>query len=360
MGQEIDDRNINININRPPKVTVVSPLYGGSYEMAFYAAGGIREAGFESLICDTSVYLPLLNKTENDPVKKEACAREIMCLTREAVLKTKPDIVFGMAQAPLNTQSVKTFKLSGITTAFWFVEDFRTFAYWKDIYRAYDFFFVIQRGAFLDKINRDAGNGFYLPAAAQIPPGRAAQGARYMAMASFAGAPYRNRIAILNSMPDIDISVYGEGWEGAAAGILREKIRIGSRRVRADELRAIYSNSAVNINLYSSQFYDTLDPHRDFINPRAFEIPACSGFQLSDMRDNIENFYEPGAEIELFSTVQELKDKVVYYLDNREKARAIGKAAFLRTVKDHTYSRRMAGAMEIITKEKNNVQLMQP
>jgi spore maturation protein CgeB len=347
-------KDVNINVNAPPRVTVVSPLYGGSYEMSFYAAQGISEAGFEACVYDSSVFVEGLRKRENDPAQKEAYAREIMRITGEAVLRTKPDIVFGMAQAPLNSASIRAFKAGGMTTAFWFVEDFRAFPYWKDVHMDYDFFFVIQRGPFIEKLNRGKGNGFYLPVAARIPPGKTAYGRQYSARASFAGAPYRNRVAILNSLADMDISVYGEDWDRAAGDALKKKVVIGSRRVAAEELRAIYSNSTVNINLYSSPFYDTLDPHRDFINPRAFEIPACSGFQLSDARDNIAEFFEPGSEIELFSSVGELRDKIKYYSDNPEKAVAVARAAFIRTCRDHTYSRRMAQAMGIITKEKKN------
>jgi spore maturation protein CgeB len=224
----------------------------------------------------------------------------------------------------------------------------------------YDFFFVIQRGPFIEKLNRDKGNAYYLPVAARIPPGKTASGPQYRAKASFAGAPYRNRVAIMNSLADMDISVYGQDWDRAAGDALKKNVVIGSRRVSAEELRAIYSNSTVNINLYSSPFYDTLDPHGDFINPRAFEIPACSGFQLSDARDDIAEFFEPGLEIELFSSVGELRDKIKYYSGNPEKALAVAKAGFTRTRRDHTYYRRMAQAMGIITKEKKNVPSVHP
>jgi spore maturation protein CgeB len=341
-------KNINVNFKNPPKITVVSPMYGGSYEMSFYAARGFSEAGFETRVYDSSLFFEGLKKRENDKAAKEQYAVEVMRLAHEGVLKTEPDIVFCMAQAPINSRSLAAFKKSGITTAFWFVEDFRTLAYWKNIFMACDFFFVIQRGPFIEKINREKGNGFYLPAAAQVPPGKSSAGAVYRSKASFAGAPYRNRVAILNSLAELDISIYGEGWDAAAGPGLKNSVKIGGRRVTAEELRAIYASSTVNINLYSSSFYEGLDPHRDFINPRAFEIPASGGFQLSDARDNIGEFYEPGKEIEIFSSVGELKDKIKYYAENPEKAAVIAKEGFIRTAQDHTYRIRMARAMEII------------
>jgi spore maturation protein CgeB len=342
-------KNINVNPKKPPKVTVVSPMYGGSYEMSFYAARGFSEAGFEARVYDSSVFLEGLKKRENDRAAKEAYALEVMRLAYDGVLKTQPDIVFCMAQAPINSDGLTALKKSGITTAFWFVEDFRTLTYWKNIFAVCDYFFVIQRGPFIEKINREKGNGFYLPAAAQVPPGKSSAGAIYRSKVSFAGAPYRNRVAVLSSLSELDISIYGEGWDTAAGPGLKKNVRIGGRRVTAEELRAIYSGSTVNINLYSSAFYDGIDPHRDFINPRAFEIPASGGFQLSDARDNMAEFYEPEREIELFSTTGELKDKIKYYTENPEKAAVIAKEGFIRTARDHTYRVRMARAMEIIT-----------
>ena len=342
-------KNINVNLKKPPKITVVSPMYGGSYEMSFYAARGFSAAGFEARVYDSSVFMEGLKRRENDRAAKEEYAIEVMRLTYEGVLKTEPDIVFCMAQAPINFQGLTALKKSGITTAFWFVEDFRTLTYWKNIFAVCDYFFVIQRGPFIEKINREKGNGFYLPVAAQVPPGKCSAGAIYRSKASFAGAPYRNRAAILNSLAELDISIYGEGWDAAAGPGLKKNVRIGGRRVTAEELRAIYSGSTVNINLYSSAFYDSVDPHRDFINPRAFEIPASGGFQLSDARDDIAEFYEPGSEIELFSSAGELGDKIKFYTENPERAAVIAKEGFIRTARDHTYGVRMARAMEIIT-----------
>ena len=45
-------------------------------------------------------------------------------------------------------------------------------------------------------------------------------------------------------------------------------------------------------------------------NMRTFEIPASGGFMLQERSNEVLEFFEEGKEIECFSSVKELKDKI--------------------------------------------------
>ena len=78
----------------------------------------------------------------------------------------KPDMILSIAQAPLGPDAIKNLKLLDVPVAFWFVEDFRTLTYWKDIASSYDYFFTIQRGKFFDQLKSiGVDNFYYLPQA---------------------------------------------------------------------------------------------------------------------------------------------------------------------------------------------------
>ncbi len=63
------------------------------------------------------------------------------------------------------------------------------------------------------------------------------------------------------------------------------------------------------------------------IKARNFEIPAATGFQISQFALEIEDYFVNGREIVLFSTIDELEKLIRYYLCNdieREKIRLSG------------------------------------
>jgi spore maturation protein CgeB len=344
------DLEFYINTKKKPSICVIGPIYGGSLEIAEYAAEGFKQNGYETFYCDNSIFhKEMLHNAEN-PNMQSVILNKIMDLCYQRVLKTRADIIFALAQAPVSSFMIDEFKKKGILTAFWFVEDFRTLTYWKKIYRDYDIFFAIQDGAFINKINNTGGRAFYLPLAAPFPANTKTTGEIYRCEVSFVGAPYPNRINILTKIRSEDIAIFGEGWDAVAPQL---KAIIGNRRVSRDEIRSIYANSKININLYSSLFDTGVEQHRDYINPRTFEIAACGGFQLSDYRKGIEDYFTPGEEIEVFMTVDELIEKIRYYKRNSGKAKQISLKAKEKVEKYHKYSDRMKIAVKIMETGRN-------
>jgi hypothetical protein len=61
-------------------------------------------------------------------------------------------------------------------------------------------------------------------------------------------------------------------------------------------------------------------------NMRLFEATGVGGFLLTDFKDNIRDFFEPGKEIETFRSVDELLEKVLHYLEHPRDRHAIAAA----------------------------------
>jgi len=74
---------------------------------------------------------------------------------------------------------------------------------------------------------------------------------------------------------------------------------------------------------------------------RVFDVCASGGFQIVDYKEEIEEYYELGREIETFSSIEELKDMICFYLNNRQEATEIGLRARVKTLKHHTYEHRV-------------------
>lgn len=72
------------------------------------------------------------------------------------------------------------------------------------------------------------------------------------------------------------------------------------------------------------------------IKARNFEIPGMAGFQLSQYALEIEDYFDIGKEIVVYSTVEELKKQIEYYLHNEVERKNIVKEAYKKS-KDYSY-----------------------
>lgn len=81
----------------------------------------------------------------------------------------------------------------------------------------------------------------------------------------------------------------------------------------------------------------------DGVNKRTFEIPACGGFQIISYRNAVEDLFQPEKEIECYKDLNDLKEKVNFYLDpkNEENRLEIIRNSQLRAINEHTYQHRL-------------------
>jgi spore maturation protein CgeB len=76
------------------------------------------------------------------------------------------------------------------------------------------------------------------------------------------------------------------------------------------------------------------------IKARHFQIPACGGFVMTSMADDLGEWYVPGKEIVIYENEDDMAEKVKYYLAHEAERKAIAQAGYERTVRDHTYEKR--------------------
>jgi len=83
-------------------------------------------------------------------------------------------------------------------------------------------------------------------------------------------------------------------------------------------------------------------------NMRTFEASGSGAFILCDKTIGIEDLFIPEKEIILYDNINDLKEKVDYYLQNPEKRNTISKNAQKRCYKDHTYLHRAKFILKIL------------
>jgi spore maturation protein CgeB len=180
---------------------------------------------------------------------------------------------------------------------------------------------------------------------------------------TFVGKPHGIRRQLIHFIMEAGFNVHtwGSGWE--------------TGRLSQEEMVRVFNQSRINLNFSSSSRYpkkvETLirifekrnrmlgrqlrrvygtfykldqsfqiqDPQAQ-IKARNFEIPGCGGFLLTGMAENLKQYYEIGKEIVTFDSVDDLIQKIRYYLSHEEDRAAIATAGYDRTIRCHTYEQR--------------------
>lgn len=343
------------------KILVVSPVYGGSYPTAKNCVRSLKKIGHDALFLDNTFFNEPLQKIFDLKIEnsqKSVLHDLLLHLASEIAVATcceyKPDIVLSLAQAPLSIQAVDRMKDAGITTSFWFVEDYLQMPYWKKYAPHYDFYFTIQKDGFfreLDKIG--VKNYHYLPQAADIEThvplnnnGHALD--FYSSDVSFMGAGYYNRQKFFLGLLDYNFKLWGTEWPEHS--ILWRYVQNNGERVSVEDTVKIFNATKININLHSSVCYEGVEPEGDFLNPRTFEIASCGAFQLVDYRSMLPQHFEVNNEIICYSTLEEAREKINHYLHHPSQRQKIAEQGRNRVIAEHSFEHRMKQMLMMVEK----------
>lgn len=81
---------------------------------------------------------------------------------------------------------------------------------------------------------------------------------------------------------------------------------------------------------------------------RTFEIPACGGFQLAKKSEEHLAIFKEDKEIVCFESLEELKEKIGYYLSHERERQKIAQAGHERVLKgNHSYVDRMRNVLQV-------------
>jgi spore maturation protein CgeB len=97
----------------------------------------------------------------------------------------------------------------------------------------------------------------------------------------------------------------------------------------------LFNRSRINLNLNNA-----VDASFKQIKGRNFEVPACGGFLLTETAENLDDYFRYGDEIVTYEGLDELIDRIRYYLANAEARERIAAAGHARALAEHTYAHR--------------------
>jgi spore maturation protein CgeB len=113
------------------------------------------------------------------------------------------------------------------------------------------------------------------------------------------------------------------------------------RPVQFSEYVPLYQRTKIGFNVHNRGDY-TVGSYR------LFELPANGVMQISDGGQYLNHFFEAGEEIIGYRGVDDLIDKIRYYLAHDAERQRIAMNGYRRVIRDHRFRDRMRQAGELI------------
>lgn len=265
-------------------------------------------------------------------------------LLEKTVVEFKPDILFVIRGHGFDGEFLKYLKgkYSINKIVGWWVKGPKWFDLMLSEAKFYDHFFCIHKEGY-----KKEDNIHYFPALAvdDILYRRSPENlqAQYAHDIVFVGGWTKKRQNILKELTGYPIAIYGSKWTRKNIFNYRLLNLIKDDGIWGEELVKLYNNAriALNISQWDTAVFSGL-------NLRIFDIPACGAFLLTDYSDDIREYFKLGEEIETFSTTDELKDKLTYYLKNGAERERIALNGHRKILSLGTYKDKMGELLNTV------------
>jgi len=165
---------------------------------------------------------------------------------------------------------------------------------------------------------------------------------------AFVGRRSPRRTQVFRQLRGLPLSIWGPGWRSLGRGVPLWMLRHwrGSQVWQRD-LVEVYRRSKILLNV------SVWDPVKESgLNMRVIDVPTCGGFLLTDHSDELAEYMSPGKEIETWRCVDELKDKIDFYLRNDSARERIAEAGRIRAAAGPTFQDRIRQLCHTIAMER--------
>ena len=149
--------------------------------------------------------------------------------------------------------------------------------------------------------------------------------------------------AVKQACPEIRFHIYGNGWKQSAHSEILQSSLI-NRPVYGLNYAQLVNSAKINLAIHMGAADQS--GWQDLVSTRTFELPACKGFMLHIDNAEIRQLYNVGQEIDVFSTAEDLCEKIRFYLKNESIRMQMIEKAYQRCVPAYSYNQR---ACEIVS-----------
>jgi spore maturation protein CgeB len=160
----------------------------------------------------------------------------------------------------------------------------------------------------------------------------------------FVGALHRDKIPLLAQLKRAlgpRLRLHGlTNWKRTAYFNVKGGFPSWVTPIATEEYGPLYRRAKIGINIHNRGDYTVG-------NYRLFDLPGNGVMQISDGGEYLDRFFRVGEEIIPHFGIDDLVDKVRYYLKNDEEREQISRSGYRRVMRDHRLAHRMKELGEI-------------
>ena len=142
------------------------------------------------------------------------------------------------------------------------------------------------------------------------------------------------RVHLIKNLP-VPIDLWGDdGW----AEISAPNVKFHGRCGHGEALSRVYGESIVNLDI--GRIYQ-----EEIVTMRVFDVLASKRFIVTPHTPAVADLFEVGREIVTYHSLDDLKEKVEYYVTNPEEALEIAERGYRRVQRDHQIVQRVSALL---------------
>lgn len=266
----------------------------------------------------------------------------------------QPDICLTIGGSVPSTSILEKLKQTKIKSILWTTDVSADYAYVKEQLPLYDHIFCAGTEAIEKFKSYGITNAIWIPFACHPKlhhPVKLSKDDRhqYARDIVFVGSHYPNREEMFEPLADLNIGIWGPGWEKIKPNSpLKEKII--SQRINYPEWIKIFSATKISV---VTHFNDNKIPCYQ-ASPKLYESMACGAFTLVDQQSDALKLFKDKEHLVYYNEKIDLREKILYYLAHPEQRKTIAKQGYQETITNHTYPHRLQEILNITLKEKTN------
>lgn len=112
------------------------------------------------------------------------------------------------------------------------------------------------------------------------------------------------------------------------------------------EMPKVFRESKINLNF-------TIPNIKSGIPLRVWDVLGSGGFLLTNYQAEMSYYFIEGEDLVCFDGVEDLREKVAYYLEHEEERKRIAENGYKKVKEYHTYVHRVSEMLRIIEKEED-------
>ena len=261
---------------------------------------------------------------------------------------TNPDLCLVAGGNRILPETVQKIKSQGIKAALWTIDAPRNFQPILNAAPGYDFIFCGGTEAQELLAQARIKKTYWLPFACDPDIHKPADAnpeekKKWGSDVSFIGSYYPNRAQALENIADFDLKVWGPGWKNLVKDSPLKK-RATDTQLKPEEWIKVFSSSQINIVIHFRDG-ETLCYQAA---PRVYAALACRSFLLVDDQKDVKSLFRDGKHLVIFKDMEDLRQKITYYLYQSEERKKIASQGYEETVRKHTYLHRLREMFSMI------------